>query len=150
MIELKDMVLTDTLGNKARVDGKIYHENLKNFMLDLKMYPRNFLVMATTIKDNDTFYGDVIANGVATVKGPVKDIALDVKARTQKGTQLTLPLNRVSTVRDNDFIVFVNNAEEEEAEEVEDVMERTRKKSNFSIAIDANVTDDASMINYYR
>ena len=144
-IELKDMVLTDTLGNKARVEGKIYHENLKNFMLDLMMFPRNFLVMATTIKDNDTFYGDVIANGVATVKGPVKDIALDVKARTQKGTQLTLPLNRVSTVRDNDFIVFVNNDEEEEAEEVEDVMERTKKKSNFSIAIDANVTDDASM-----
>lgn len=144
-IELKDMVLTDTLGNKAPVDGKIYHDYLKNFVLDMKLYPRNFLVMGTTAKDNDTFYGDVVADGVATVNGPVKDIMLDVKARTKKGTRLTLPLNRTSTVRDSDFIVFVNNVkdEEEEQEAVEEPV--IRSKTNFSIGIDANVTDDASM-----
>ena len=143
-IELNDMVLTDTLGNKAPVEGKVYHDYLKNFVLDLKLHPRNFLVMGTTLKDNETFYGNIVANGLATIKGPVNDILLDIKARTLKGTNLTLPLNRTSTVRDNDFIVFVNNDAEED-EEAEEESEPEKRKTNFSIDIDANVTDNASM-----
>lgn len=140
-IEFKDMVLVDTLGNKASVEGKIYHNFLKDFNLDFKLYPRDFLVMSTTIKDNDSFYGNIIANGLVTIKGPFSDIMLDVKARTRKATNLVLPLNRASTVRNSDFIVFVNNEEEEEEEEV--VMET--KKKDFAINIDADVTDDASV-----
>lgn len=141
-IELQDMVLTDTLGNTARVSGAINHNYLKDFMLDLRMGLRNFLVMATTAKDNDTFYGNVIANGFATVKGPLNDIFLDVKARTQNGTALTLPLNRASSVTDNDFIVFVNNATEEDDDMV--IIE-PKKKTNFGMNIEASVTDGASM-----
>ncbi|MBQ6772392.1 MAG: translocation/assembly module TamB domain-containing protein [Bacteroidales bacterium] len=140
-IELLDMVLTDTLDNKATVEGRIYHNYLKNFRFDLKIHPRDFLVMATTLKDNSSFYGAVIANGLANVTGPMEDLLLDVKALTRKGTKLTLPLNRVSTVSENDFIVFVNNSVEEEEEEF---LEEERK-SNFAINIDADVTDDASV-----
>jgi len=142
-IELKDMVLVDTLGNKAPVEGKIYHDHLKDFNLDLRLYPRNFLIMATTIKDNDSFYGDIIANGLATVKGPLKNIVLDVKAMTCKGTKLTLPLNRVSTVSDNDFIIFVNHDENEDEDDETLLLETA--KSNFAINIDVDVTDDASV-----
>lgn len=141
-IELLDMVLTDTLGNKATVEGRIYHNSLKDFRFDLRLHPRDFLVMATSLKDNSSFYGAVIADGLANVTGPLEDLLLDVKALTRKGTKLTLPLNRVSTVSDNDFIVFVNNKEEEEKEEI--VMEEARK-SSFAINIDADVTDDASV-----
>jgi hypothetical protein len=137
------MVLVDTLGNKAPVEGKIYHDHLKDFNLDLRLYPRNFLIMATTIKDNDSFYGDIIANGLATVKGPLKNIVLDVKAMTCKGTKLTLPLNRVSTVSDNDFIIFVNHDENEDEDDETLLLETA--KSNFAINIDVDVTDDASV-----
>ena len=140
-IEFENMVLCDTLGNKATVEGKIYHNYLKDFRFGLKVYPRDFLVMSTTIKENDTFYGSVIANGVAEVSGPLNDILLDVKAMTRKGTKLTLPLNRVSTVSDNDFIVFINNVEEEEELEMQEEV----KRSNFAMNLDVSVTDDATM-----
>ena len=143
-IEIKDMVLVDTLGNKASVEGKIYHDFLKNFRLDLRLHPRDFLAMATTLKDNDSFYGNVVTNGLITVKGPVNDISLDIKAMTRNGTQLTLPLNRVSTVRENDFIVFVNHAANEEEEKEEEQL-KVKKKSNFSINLDMNVTDGAGV-----
>lgn len=144
VIELKDMVLADTLGNKAPVEGKIYHDHFKDFVLDFRLYPREFLVMATTLKDNDSFYGNVIANGLATVKGPLKDIVLDVKAMTCKGTQLALPLNRVSTVSDSDFIVFINNVENEE-DEIDETDVEVNDKSKFALNIDVNVTDDAGV-----
>ena len=142
-ITFKNMVLVDTLGNKARVEGEIRHDRFKDFYLDLQLHPNNFLAMATTSKDNDTFYGTAIADGLVTVKGPFKDIALHIKARTQDGTSFTIPLNRTSTVKDNDFIVFVTP--------VSDTIEETidegagKKKRNFAIDLDIDATDLAKL-----
>ena len=144
----EDMVLTDTLGNRAVVEGQIRHNYLKDFYLDLKMRPRDFLVMATSSKDNETFYGTTVANGLVTVEGPFKDLKLDIKAMTRKGTNFTIPLNQTATVKDNDFIVFVTKEEEvvEEEEVVVPVKEKKEKtKGKFSLSLDINATDDAAL-----
>ena len=142
-IGFENMVMVDTLGNKARVEGEIKHDRLKNFYLDLKLHPRDFLAMATTSKDNDTFYGTAIANGLVTVKGPFSDIYLGIKARTQNGTALTIPLNRTSTVKDNDFIVFITPVTDTIEELPEE--ETVKKKQNFSIDLDIDATDAAKL-----
>lgn len=143
IITLENMELIDTLGNKARVEGQIRHNRFKDFYLDLKLHPRNFLAMATTSKDNDTFYGTAVANGLITIKGPVNDIYLGIKARTQDGTALTIPLNRTSTVQDNDFIVFVTPV----ADTTEALSEEktVKKKQNFTIDLDIDATDLAKL-----
>ena len=140
-ISFENMVLTDTLGNTARVGGVIHHDKLKDFNLDLKLYPRDFLALATSSKDNDTFYGTAVATGIVGVTGPFNDIKLSIGARTSYGTNLTIPLNKSATVKDNDFIVFINNAveDEDEPEKVE------KKKSNFSMDLNVNATDDANL-----
>ena len=140
-ISFENMVLTDTLGNSARVGGVIHHDKLKDFNLDLKLYPRDFLALATSSKDNDTFYGTAIATGVVSVTGPFNDIKLGIGARTSYGTNLTIPLNKSAKVKDNDFIVFINNAAEDE----EEVEKEEKKKSNFSMDLNVNATDDANL-----
>ena len=140
-ISFENMVLTDTLGNRAMVEGVIHHDKLKDFDLDLKLYPRDFLAMATTSKHNDTFYGTAVASGIVKVNGPFNDIKLDIGALTRQGTNMTISLNQAATVKDNDFIVFVNNAEENEEEEVEEEV----KKSNFGLKLNVNATDDANL-----
>ena len=141
-IDFKNVVLVDTLANKAIVEGSIRHNNLKDFVLDLKIHPQNFLALATTGKDNDTFYGSAVASGLITVRGPFKDINLDINAMTRKGTNMVIPLNRTSTVKDNDFIVFIHHNEEEKEEEVLEVVDTKR---NFALNLDINATDDANM-----
>lgn len=142
-ISFENMVLTDTLGHKAAVEGRINHDGFKDFSLDLKIHPREFLAMATTSEDNDSFYGSAVANGLITIKGPFDNIYLGIKALTRKGTELTIPLNRASTVKENDFIVFVNhNAVEEEEEPV---VTKPKKKSNFALDLDVDATNDASL-----
>ncbi len=142
-ITLENMELIDTLGNKALVEGQIRHSRFKDFYLDLKLHPRNFLAMATTGKDNDTFYGTAVADGLVTIKGPVNDICLGIKARTQNGTALTIPLNRTSTVEDNDFIVFVAPV----VDTIETLAEENtlKKKPNFAIDLDIDATDFAKL-----
>lgn len=142
-ISFENMVLTDTLGNTAIVEGAIHHNKLKDFNLDLKLHPREFLAMATTSQDNETFYGTAVANGLVTVKGPFKDILLDINARTRRGTNFTVSLNKSAKVKENDFIVFVNNAPKEEDEEVVETKEVV--KSNFSLKMNVNATDDANL-----
>ena len=142
-ISFENMILTDTLGNKARVDGVIHHNNLKDFNLNLRIYPRDFLALATTSKDNDTFYGDAIATGIISVTGPFNDIKMSIGAQTCRGTNLTIPLNQSAKVKDNDFIVFINNAEENEDEEGGE--QEGAAKNNFSLQLNVNATDDANL-----
>ena len=144
-IALKDLVLVDTLGNKAIVEGKITHDHLKDFYLDLKLHPNQFLAMATSAKDNDTFYGTAIANGLVNVRGPFNDIFLGIKARTQRGTKITIPISHATTVKDNDFIVFVQPPVVVEDEEEEQLVEEEAKKSNLTLNLDIDITDDADL-----
>ena len=143
-IRLENMVLNDTLGNKAIVDGQIHHNDLKDFNLDLRIHPSDFLALATSSEDNDTFYGTAVANGLISVKGPFNDILLDIKALTRKGTHLTIPLNKSNVVQDNDFIVFVQKEEEHEEEE-EISMKKEEKPHNLTVALDVAATDDATL-----
>lgn len=141
-IVLKDMVLVDTLGNKAYVNGQITHSNLKNFAFDITLLPVNFLAMATTIKENDSFYGTAVADGLVKIKGPLDDILLNINAKTRNGTKITLPLNSASTVADIDYVTFISH---EVADEDDEVVEITQKKKKFTLNLDADVTDEASV-----
>ncbi len=142
-IAFENMVLTDTLGNQARVVGEVKHDRFKDFYLDLKLYPKEFLAMATTSKDNDTFYGTAVADGLVTIKGPFSDIYLGIKARTQNGTALTIPLNGTSTVKDNDFIIFITPATDTIGELPEEEM--IKRKRNFALDLDVDATDVAKL-----
>lgn len=139
-IVLNDMVLVDTLGNKAYVDGQIKHSNLKDFRFDIVLRPNNFMAMATTLKENESFYGTAVADGLVRIKGPIDNIALDIEARTCKGTHIVLPLNGVSTISDIDFVTFITRdtiAEEEETP--------TKSKKHFALQLDVDVTDAADV-----
>ena len=143
-IRFEDMVLNDTLGNQAVVDGQINHNNFKDFNLDLRIRPRDFLALATTSENNSTFYGTAVANGLITVNGPFNDILLDIKALTRKGTNLTIPLNKSTVVKDNDFITFVQK-EEEHSEEEELLVKQEKAPRNFTLGLDVVATDDATL-----
>ena len=146
-ISFEDMVMVDTLGNKAIVEGVIRHDHLKNMELDLKLHPRDFLAMATTSKENSSFFGNVFATGLVQAQGPTNDIKLKIGARTSRGTKLTLPLNRTSKVSENDFIVFVQKEPEivEDEEPAKEVKKKTKSKGNFGIDLNVVVTDESSI-----
>lgn len=146
LITLNDLTLTDTLGNTAMVSGYIQHDHLKDMYLDIKMYPRNFLAMATTALDSQSYYGTAIANGIVTAQGPVNDLSLKIKAMTQKGTYFTLPLGGSSKVKKHEFITFVSH-EKPSDEEEETIVEVPVKKSksNIDLGLDITVNKDSQV-----
>ena len=145
LITIDQLSLTDTLGNTADVSGYISHDHLKDLYLDIKMYPNNFLAMATNAKTSPSFYGSAVANGVVSVKGPIDDLNLDIKALTRKGTVMTIPLGGNSSVKQHDFITFVSKEEAASTEEEESAPTEERRKSNLNIAMDLRANDDAQI-----
>ena len=144
LITLSDFSLTDTLGNSALVFGGITHNHFKDMALNFKLFPDNFLAMATNAGISSSFYGSAIASGLVEVDGPINDIHLHINALTGKGTVMTIPLGGKSKVGTHEFITFVNNDPQQEDEELE--APKKKKESNkFGLGMNLDVNDNAQI-----
>ncbi|MGI4865697.1 MAG: translocation/assembly module TamB domain-containing protein [Janthinobacterium lividum] len=100
--------LRDAQGNVATVDGTVNHQGFQNMSLNLRANFRKFQVLNTTRKDNDLYFGAAYATGTATVHGPVDDLVVDVRATSEAGTRLALPLDNAAKAQQASYIKFVN------------------------------------------
>lgn len=106
-ISFDNMMITDTLNNSGLVSGTVYHTKFKNFSLDVLLRPENMIVLNTNSSHNELYYGKAFATGIMHIHGPQDDIVMDISARTQRGTQVFLPLTYTGEVIENNFISFV-------------------------------------------
>ncbi len=111
--------------NKAIVNGKIYHDNYKNFQLDFDIRTYKFMCLNTTESDNSLYYGQAYVTGIVNIFGFVNnEILIDANVKTEKvtsndktdkvnilsKTELTkfnIPLGGTSEVAQNNFITFI-------------------------------------------
>jgi hypothetical protein len=100
--------LHDAQGNTATVDGSVNHQGFQNMSLNLRANFRKFQVLNTTRKDNDLYFGAAYGTGTATVTGPVDDLVVNVRATSEAGTRLALPLDNAAKAEQASYIKFVN------------------------------------------
>ncbi|MFL5762713.1 MAG: translocation/assembly module TamB domain-containing protein [Bacteroidia bacterium] len=111
--------------NKAIVTGKVYHDNFKNFQLDIDIQANKFQCLNTSETDNSLYYGQAFVTGQINIFGFVNnEIRIDANVKTEKitssdksdkvnvlsKTELTkfyIPLGGTSEVSQNNFITFV-------------------------------------------
>jgi hypothetical protein len=102
----KDIILYDSLGNKATLNGDISHDHFKDIKLNLNVEMKDFLAFYNTADQNTIFYGKARASGSVRVYGPIDNIGIDVKAVTGSNTHVIIPINLTAGVGDMDYIVF--------------------------------------------
>lgn len=103
-----NLILNDTIGNSARVNGIIRHSNFFDFNVDVSFFPERMVVLNTLPHQNDLFFGKAFATGRVHVHGNVDDISIDVTATTNRGTQFFLPLDYYGELSESNFISFVS------------------------------------------
>lgn len=140
-IDFNELMLFDTLGNKAMVNGNITHDYFNDFRFNLFLKPTDFLALNTNQEMNDLFYGSAVVSGDVHISGAITDVGLDIKAITRKGTNMTIPLTSTATVYDNDYIVFVTN---KSATVVEEEVGKEQVRG-FDINLETTVTPEASV-----
>lgn len=141
MLGFNEVVLYDTVGNKAVLRGGLSHERLRNFGVSLKMKPTNFVALNTSKGMNELFYGKAIVDGEISINGPFDNVFLDIDATTKSGTNISIPINTTLGVSDNSFIVFNNNDTTKAIEE----KQFKPQLSSFSLNMDLSITPEANV-----
>lgn len=104
----------DEKGNKAVAQGRITSKYFRDFNLDIKLETTNFEFLNTTEKDNQSFYGQIFANGTVRVTGPPANLNMDIKARSEKNSVFFIPLYGSEDIQETNFIYWVSSSEEKE------------------------------------
>lgn len=146
LIPIQNLVLYDTTGKKAIINGSITHNHLLDWAFDLSIKPESLLAMNTGPKQNELFYGSAVATGEVLVKGPLDNIDMSIKAISQKGTSIVIPLNTAGTVGSSDFIHFIEKKSESSADSLllASLMPVVAN-TGFAINLATEVTPDASV-----
>ncbi|MCL2726849.1 MAG: translocation/assembly module TamB [Bacteroidales bacterium] len=148
----QNALLTDRYGNRGYVNGGMKYRHFKEITIDASVDFTNMLCLATTEKDNDTFYGDVFASGRLLATGNFRQAGLDILAKTAKNTTLHIPLSQASEAKQGAFLTFVAPQEDMPKTEILDPLdilrskERVREPTQLLVTLNAEVTPDAAMM----
>ena len=106
VIRLRPTQLSDPAGHPVGFDMTFDFRNFKNLAYDVHVRPDNTLVLNTTAKQNEQFYGTIYASGDATIRGNRNGVSMNVVASTTGASRFFMPLANGSDAARADFIVF--------------------------------------------
>ncbi len=143
-IPLKNLILYDTTGHLAVVNGIIRHNYLlSDWEFDLSIKPQTLLALNTGPKQNELFYGSAVATGEVVIKGPLDDVEMGITAISEKGTNIVIPLNTAGTVGSSDFIRFLTSADSLTAKADLAGSPAPPNSTGFNINLNTTITPDA-------
>jgi len=135
-----NLVLRDRHNNTGLAGGTISHNGFRDFRVDVLVRPERMLALNTTSSHNALYYGRAFASGIVQVSGPEDDIVIDVSARTNRGTQIYLPLTYRGELSESNFITFVSPDTL-----VTEVSFASEKIAGLTLNFDLEVTPDAEV-----
>jgi hypothetical protein len=142
---LDALLLNDSLGNTGLLTGEIQHNAFKDFAFDLHLAPERMIIFNTNQHSGDFYYGTAFLTGLAHIHGPATDVTMNVSARTNRGTNVILPLDYSGEIRENRFISFVLKDTLQEGQSV--VFPEMR--GGLTLNFDLEVTSDADVHMYF-
>ena len=99
--------LRDAEGNRVYVDGGIYHDQFRDFRLDLHVDAEDALVFSKPEKAGEMLTGQVYANGHVDVTGSENDILVNANASTSGKSRFRLSIDNVSNAYESNFVHFI-------------------------------------------
>ncbi len=88
-IEFKDLEVKDANGSKGIVSSYVLTSDYRDFFLQTELELKDFLVLNTTSKDNDLYYGKLLVDAKAQLDGTLTAPTVDMVVKPKKGSRLT-------------------------------------------------------------
>lgn len=140
-IHFKDFNLYDDNNKEASLNGNIDFK--KDLFLDLNLSFNQFHLLNTTFSDNQSFYGRAYASGLVQVKGDFNDLNIDISAKSEKNTDINIPINQASEAVENDFITFIDKSKKRQDTET-NKQKNQIDYSNINLNCNLEITEDAN------
>ncbi len=139
-----NITLFDIQGNQGILNGSLRHDNYKNMDYDLLITSQKIMAINTTPRDNEQFYGTVLARGNFQVTGHGAKVNLIGSGKTLAGTGVNISLNYEQDAETYDFIQFVDHSSVEKEEVV--FAEKQKSEVNMELTIEATPEAKAQII----
>ncbi len=105
--ELNNIFLTtNDLESITYLDGRIFHNDYKNWNLDLNFKSDRLFILNKEFSDRESFYGKAFIGGDILIKGPTDKVSINIDGKTKEGTSIVIPQSKNYTVEDFPFIEF--------------------------------------------
>ncbi|RLD55855.1 MAG: hypothetical protein DRJ05_12255, partial [Bacteroidetes bacterium] len=141
-IYFDDIIVYDSLNNEAACSGKFTHNYFKDFQMDLKVKTDKIVGLNTKRADNEIFYGKGVAGADVRIYGPLDNLAFELALKTDKGTNIKIPINTSTEIADNDFITFEQPEIDSAFLEPIEIIE---KAVGVALKLELNITNDADI-----
>jgi hypothetical protein len=107
-IAIKNTALYDRYGNRALASGLVKHRYFRDFDYSANIRANNFLLFNATEKQNPTFFGTGFGTGNIKIYGSDDEVNIDVNAKTNENTKISLNFKETAKVEEYNFISFVS------------------------------------------
>jgi TamB, inner membrane protein subunit of TAM complex len=109
LVVLNDVPMQDGRTNAKAVlrSGLVDFRDPNNISLDFVMGAQNLLLLDTTQKDFDFFWGKIFARGDLYISGPISALNIDADAKVLGGSEFTLNSDVKSSIDDFKILRFV-------------------------------------------
>jgi len=141
--DFDNIVLYDSLGNKAFLNGSIDHNYFKEIRLNLAISMDDFSAFRNTFAQNSTFFGNARASGEVNITGPLDNIFVDVVASTGHKTHVTIPISLTQSIGQVDYIVFKQSVQD--SLEALEGPTSLRPATGLTLALSLDVQSDAQV-----
>lgn len=119
------------------LSGILQFENFTNFGLNLLIRSDNLLLLNTSRRDFDIFWGRVAATGDLYISGPVDELSIEADASVLGGSEFTLNTNTTASVEEFKMLRFLK-ADETTGEVVIGKKQNSGLNLNVNLMLDVN------------
>ena len=141
---LNNFQLKDAQNNKVKINGNITHDKFQDYNINLLADAQKIKILNTKASSGQMYYGDAYASARVKISGDLSMLNIDVQAKTEKGTNLVIPISSKTSVLNNSFIVFtqIDKTKKEDSLLIKPIVKNT-KSIGLNIVIKLSVTPDA-------
>ncbi len=145
-IGVKRVQIFDEKGRMGYLDGGAYYDDgFEHLLLDVKGDMTKMKVLGTSRESKQPFYGDAYATGNFRVSGSLQDILIEVRARSEYGTHVVLPLDTYESVEQQAFIDYLpppDTTQKTEASPRDKLVLKEKASTKLRMKFDLEVTPD--------
>ena len=109
-IRFSDLLMREK-GSKAApqgtVNGNLFHDNFNKVQLDYDITYKKMLVLNTSEKQNNLYYGKIYGTGNAGIYGFTNNLFMQIIDTTTKNSKFYLPLDGPAEISENNFVHFI-------------------------------------------
>lgn len=135
---------TDTKYNtKGVLEGIIKHKKLGDWELDLKVNTNRLLALDTKDAEDAAYFGTAFIDGTASIKGHTDALMIKVNAKSEKGTDIKIPINDESASESNNYIEFLT--EREKFNSGKNIIEKTKNYNGLDLQFSLDINENAEI-----